>query len=40
MFWVLKSKDNMLISDNYQELLLYAEINNIRNFNLVKKKGL
>lgn len=40
MFWVLKSKDNMIISDNFQELLLYAEINNIRNFNLVKKKGL
>lgn len=40
MLWVLKSKDNMIISDSFQELLLYAEINNIRNFNLVKKKGL
>lgn len=40
MFWVLKSKDNMIIADNYQELLLYAEINCIRNFNLIKKKGL
>lgn len=37
MFWILKAKDEMIIADNYQELLLYAEVNQIRNFNIIRK---
>lgn len=37
MLWVLKSKNEMLVADSYQELLLYAEVNQIRNFNIIKK---
>lgn len=37
MLWVLKSKNEMIVADSYQELLLYAEVNQIRNFNIIKK---
>lgn len=36
MLWVLKSKTKMIVADSYQELLLYAEVNQIRNFNIIK----